>query len=206
MKRIMFGVVALSLTLAACGPSNEELLTKIELASMKTQQAWTPIPTHTPFPTYTQPPTQTPAIVELTVIAEQTVIVQETVLVVVTTTSTATPIHSPTITPTPTRTPTATLTPTPTVTPNVEQTQTAVAIAPLITKKGDGIYLVNRQILPGLWHSLGTDTEGCYWKRSDDNQNILDNHYGAAGGSVRIRVTDFEVEFKGCGSWEYLGP
>ena len=32
MKRIMFGVVAFSLTLAACGPSDEEMLTQIEPA------------------------------------------------------------------------------------------------------------------------------------------------------------------------------
>ena len=87
MKRIfVFGVVALSLTLAACGPSDEEMLAQIELASMKTQQAWTPMPTQTayptsaPLPTYTSLPIQTPrptvdveatveAAVELTVTA-----------------------------------------------------------------------------------------------------------------------------------------
>ena len=113
MKRIMFGVVALSLTLAACGPSvsanavqsainavqDEEMLAQIELASIKTQQAWTPIPTHTPFPTYTQPPTQNPAIVELTATPRPT--------------DTPIPTSEPTATPQPTDTPVTTPEPDP---------------------------------------------------------------------------------------------
>lgn len=41
---------------------------------------------------------------------------------------------------------------------------------------------------------------------SHNFQNILDNHYGMAGGTVTIWASDYEVEFNDCGMWEYLGP
>ena len=71
--------------------------------------------------------------------------------------------------------------------------------------KGDGFYTVGVEIVPGRWESTGSG-DGCYWARLDGNQNLLDNHFGNAGGSVTIRATDYEVEFNDCGIWEFSGP
>jgi len=83
-------------------------------------------------------------------------------------------------------------------------TTTVAPVPPSEQPKGDGFYQVGVDIAPGLWRSTGTGDE-CYWERLDENQEILDNHYGAAGGSVKIRSTDYEVQFKGCGRWEFQG-
>ena len=58
---------------------------------------------------------------------------------------------------------------------------------------------------PGVWKSTGSVTDGCYWARLDENQEIIDNHYGAAGGSVKLRSSDFEFETEDCGGWVYEG-
>ncbi len=71
-----------------------------------------------------------------------------------------------------------------------------------IDPKGDGFYTVGVEIAPGRWDSTGTG-DGCYWSRLDGNQNLLDNHFGNAGGSINIRATDYEVNFNDCGTWEY---
>jgi hypothetical protein len=114
-----------------------------------------------------------------------------------------TPSDTPTITPTPTDTSTPTPTPTVTATPNLAQTATAEAFGVLASPKGDGFYTVGVEIASGKWHSTGTGYS-CYWARLDSNQNLLGNHFGSAGGTVTIRATDYEVEFNGCGTWEYV--
>jgi hypothetical protein len=91
---------------------------------------------------------------------------------------------------------TATVTPEGTPRPTVDH---------LTAQKTDGFYTVGREIAPGLWESLGTGRE-CYWARRDSSQDTIDNHYGMAGGTVRILPSDYEVEFDGCGMWVYLGP
>lgn len=133
--------------------------------------------------------------------------------VVVTATGTVTPRFTPTdtLTPTITITPSNTFTPskTPTITPtpNVARTQTAEALLLMTAAKTDGAYLVNVDIAPGTWRSLqGWTDSACYWARLDKNQNILNNYFGASGGAVTIRASDFEFQSTGCGSWEYLGP
>ena len=73
--------------------------------------------------------------------------------------------------------------------------------ADLTADEGDGFYTVGDEIAPGLWRSTGTG-DSCYWERYNDSQDILGNHFGNAGGSVRIRSTDAEVEFDDCGIWE----
>lgn len=140
--------------------------------------------------------------VEVTRIAE----VEVTRLVerVVTATFTPTPINSPTITPTPTNAQPPTRTFTPTRTPNVAQTSTARALARLQRDFGEGFQLVGVDIAPGLWRSNGSQTN-CYWARTDRNNNILDNHFGLAGGTVNIRASDFQFESRKCGSWTYIG-
>ena len=102
-----------------------------------------------------------------------------------------------------TDTPTPTDTPPPTTTPNLAQTATVEAYGALAAPKGDGFYLVGVDILPGKWHSTGTN-DGCYWARYDANQELLGNHFGIAGGTVNVRPTDYEIEFDDCGVWEYV--
>lgn len=70
---------------------------------------------------------------------------------------------------------------------------------------GDGFHTVGEEIGAGLWRSNGSG-DSCYWARLNSNQDILDNHFGSAGGSVRIRPSDYEVRFEDCGTWEYVGP
>ncbi|MEZ4519495.1 MAG: hypothetical protein R3C44_22580 [Chloroflexota bacterium] len=141
--------------------------------------------------------------------------VTRVVELVVTATHTSTPENSPTpsatatIAPTPTETATPTVTPTPTntpvptSTPDLSATATVEAYGSLAAPKGNGIFTVGTEILSGKWRSTGT-REDCYWARYDSNQNILDNHFGWAGGTVNIRPSDYEVEFLDCGTWDYV--
>jgi len=106
----------------------------------------------------------------------------------------------PTDVPEPTDTPEPTSTPEPTNTP--EPTATTTPETPE-SPKGDGFHTVGEDIAPGKWHSTGAGTS-CYWERLDASQNTLGNHFGIAGGTVTILETDYEVQFKGCGTWEYV--
>jgi hypothetical protein len=69
----------------------------------------------------------------------------------------------------------------------------------------DGMYRVNEQVAPGTYRSTGKGTR-CYWGRSGEGENILDNHFGLAGGVVTIQPTDFRFESRGCGPWVALDP
>lgn len=69
----------------------------------------------------------------------------------------------------------------------------------------DGSYLVNQQIPAGTYRSTGKGT-WCYWERSGESDNILDNHLGLAGGVVTIQPTDYKFMSRGCGSWTSLDP
>jgi len=111
-----------------------------------------------------------------------------------TNTSEPTSPPEPTDTPEPTSTPEPTNTSVPTVTPTPETPD---------SPKGDGFYTVDEEIAPGKWHSTGTGTN-CYWERLDANQDTLGNHFGMAGGTITILETDYEVQLKGCGTWEYV--
>jgi hypothetical protein len=71
--------------------------------------------------------------------------------------------------------------------------------------KRDGFYTVGVEIAPGRWRSTGAGA-GCYWARLDQYQDTFDNYYGHAGGDVTILASDYEVLFKGCGTWEYVRP
>lgn len=106
-----------------------------------------------------------------------------TVIVIVTETFTPTPLFTPTITNTP------------------EPTQD-----PLTRSRGDGFYLVGKDIAPGIWRSTGTESD-CYWSITTSTGDIMDNHFGQAGGTAYIATNAFQVEFNGCGNWEYIsGP
>src|SRR5688572_17427405 len=143
--------------------------------------------------------------VEVSVTELVTQIVEITRLVPVTVTPTPTPLMTPTPSNTPTITPTATDTPLPTNTPNAAQTSTAEAFGELVEPKGDGFYLVNVDIAPGVWRSNGTG-DGCYWATTRQTGSIIDNHFGASGGTAYIAASAFQVEFDDCGTWEYLSP
>ena len=172
-------IICLSIILlAACAPS----AIKIQEAIAQTQSVWTPIQTHTAFPTYTPPPT---------------IAIEVTRIVMVTPTYTFTPLYTPTITLTPT------ITALPTNTPNTTQTAQAQLIARLRADKGDGFYLVNLDIAPGVWRSTGTG-DSCYWATTSKTGGINNNHFGMVGGTAYISPSDFQVEFTRCGIWVYL--
>jgi len=129
-----------------------------------------------------------------------------------TSTNTATVTLAPTITdmPTTTLTPTITNTPTITLMPTITNTPTITptnvpTIDPLTMPHGDGFYLVNVDIAPGVWRSQGTG-DNCYWAVTTKTGGIIDNHFGMAGGTAYISPSGFQVEFKRCGTWIYLGP
>lgn len=94
----------------------------------------------------------------------------------------------------------------PTITRGVEDCFNTAAEArrqeQLRQPKGDGFWTVGEEIAAGTWESQGSGSS-CYWARLDSDQDILDNHFGSAGGRVTIRSSDTEVEFSGCGTWEY---
>ena len=83
--------------------------------------------------------------------------------------------------------------------------QARAAQVALTLPKGDGLWTVGLEIAPGLWRSVGTG-DSCYWKRSPDGSpdDIIDNHFGNAGGSVTIRPGE-EFETSRCGAWEFAG-
>lgn len=114
---------------------------------------------------------------------------------------------TPEFTPTPRFTPTITFTPLPpTATPNKALTATAEFQAMLTSDKGDGFYLVNVDIAPGVWRSTGTGSS-CYWGVTSKTGDILDNHFGMSGGTAYISPNAFQVEFNDCGIWVFVsGP
>jgi hypothetical protein len=69
----------------------------------------------------------------------------------------------------------------------------------------DGIYIVGAEIAPGIWHSISTDQNFCYWARRKYDGIILASYIGLPGIDIRILETDYEVELDGCGMWIYLG-
>jgi len=122
-------------------------------------------------------------------------------------TETARAISTQTHTPIPetaTITPTASDTATPSETPNLSQTQTAQALAILITPRGNGHYLVGVDIAPGVWRSEN-GYSGCYWSVTTKTGSIINNDFGDSGGTVYISPTAYEVEFSDCGIFTYLG-
>lgn len=141
------------------------------------------IPTQTAYPTYTAINTYTPY-PTYTFIPTYTPKIK-----IVTLTFTITPKYTPTITETPT------VTPTKTSTPN-----------PLTKDKGPGYYLVGVEIASGVWRSLGT-ADDCYWSINSKTGDIINNHFGMAGGTMYIPASAFEVRLEAeCGMWTYLSP
>lgn len=80
-----------------------------------------------------------------------------------------------------------------------------VLAADATADKGDGFFTVGIEIAPGRWESTGSG-DGCYWARLTAGQDLIDNHFGNAGGTITIRPSDYEVQFDDCGVWVFLGP
>jgi hypothetical protein len=174
MKRIIT-IIALAITLTACAPS----LQVIQTAVAGTLEA---LPSQTPFyPTY-----DVPAVVINTVI----------VTVIVTEAFTPTPLYTPTITSTPTKTQP------PTKTPNLAQTATANQLASLRSYKSDGNFLVGVDIAPGVWRNSATGE--CYWEITTRTGDIINNYFGAGGGTAYISTTAFAFRSEDCGTWTFL--
>ena len=85
------------------------------------------------------------------------------------------------------------------------ENETPVLRADAAAPKESGFFTVGIEIAPGQWRSTGTG-DGCYWARLDGNQEILDNHFGNAGGTVTVFPSDYEIQFDDCGVWEFVGP
>ena len=139
------------------------------------QQTLEAIPTQTAFPTLTALPTYTP------------LPTQTPWIIIVTPTFTATPMFTPTNTIVPTSTQPPTSTP-----------------SPLKKDKKPGFYLVGIDIAPGVWRSLGS-SDSCYWSITDRYGNIINNHFGMAGGTMYIPTQSYQVQLDAdCGTWTFL--
>ena len=118
----------------------------------------------------------------------------------------------PTLTPNPTYTPviiTATYTSTPKYTPTITLTPTNTATPTNtqdVTKKNktDGFYLVGSEIAPGVWRSSGSQDD-CYWEITTSTGDIINNHFGMAGGTMYVPSSGFQVMLEDCGTWTYIG-
>lgn len=182
MRNKFYCFIILAIFLSACTSIEKfepTIIAQVESGIVKgvqaTIQKFTEVPTNTPYATYTAYPTLTP----LPTYTPE--------IIIVTATFTATPLYTPTETLTPTETST------PTTTPD-----------PRTKDKGDGFYLVNIDIAPGIWRSEGTQDD-CYWEISDKYGNIINNHFGMAGGTMYISATAYQVMMEDCGRWTYLG-
>jgi hypothetical protein len=204
----------LLLALAACGSGADEIAIAVEAT-----RAAEPLPTAVLVTVVQAAVTEVPVTreVEVTRQIEVTRIIE----MIVTATYTATPLNSPTPsatptdtpvpsatpiptdTPIPTETPLPTATAVPTATPDLALTATVEAYGTLAEPKGSGFFTVGTEILPGKWRSTGSGS-GCYWARLDANQDLLDNHFGYAGGTVNVQPGDYEIELDGCGTWTYV--
>jgi hypothetical protein len=69
----------------------------------------------------------------------------------------------------------------------------------------DGVYLVNQEIPPGTYRSDPNVKGGsCYWKRSAEGDDILNNDITLPGALVTIQPSDYQFESRGCGPWTML--
>jgi len=107
----------------------------------------------------------------------------------------------------PTHTAYPTYTPYPTFTPipvtNTPANTATPTVPPLFSDKGNGFYLVNVDIAPGVWRSNGT-SDGCYWSVTSATGDIIENHFGQSGGTAFISPDAFQVEFNDCGTWSFV--
>lgn len=69
-----------------------------------------------------------------------------------------------------------------------------------------GTFLVGSEVKPGTYAVEG-EIENCYWERTDDRGEIIDNGFvvGARRVEVTIRSTDHSFHNTGCGEWRKVG-
>lgn len=77
-----------------------------------------------------------------------------------------------------------------------------------VAAEGDGFWLVGQdaEMAPGQWRSIVPpgEIDDCYWARTNPNTgDIRDNHFGQAGGFVRVYEGDL-FESSGCGPWVFV--
>lgn len=161
----------------------------------------------TPYPTYTPPPTYTPAptiAIEVTVLAEVTRIVEVTPRPTPTPKFTATPTLPPAQVTSTAQAAIAQATATARAkATSIRATAEAMVEAEMKLPHGDGFYIVGVDMAPGLWRNDGT-TDNCYWERSTMTGDIIDNHFGAGGGTAYLLASDFQFETEDCGTWTWL--
>jgi hypothetical protein len=175
-KKLHITLILVMFLISGCSAIERKFEPTIIARVEGTISSFTKVPTNTPFATHTAYPTLT----SLPTYTPE--------IIVVTATFTKTPKYTATIT----LTPTDTSTPTPTEDPTK-------------TKKSPGFYLVGDEISPGVWRSLGT-SDSCYWSITDRTGDIINNHFGMAGGTMYIPTSAFQVELDAdCGSWEFIG-
>ncbi len=73
---------------------------------------------------------------------------------------------------------------------------------------GDGAFLVNNEVEPGLWRNTNS-SDGCYWERTtgftNDFGEILANGFSYSIQTVQIFSSDFGFTSSGCGTWNRIG-
>jgi hypothetical protein len=153
-KKLMSIIFTVTLLLSSCSVIDKRIEPTILARVENTISSFTQVPTNTPYATNTAFPTLTP----LPTYTPE--------IVIVTATFTETPKYTATITMTPTKTPPPTQTKDPTK-----------------TNKTPGFYLVGEEISPGVWRSLGT-SDSCYWSITTRTGDIINNHFGMAGGTM----------------------
>jgi hypothetical protein len=205
MKQIVVALTIVASLLSGCaaGPSAEQIQgTVVAQVTALAQQA-TPYPTYTPRPTYTPAPT-------VAVEVEVTVLAEVTRIIIVTPTATATPefTATPEIPPDQMTATARAEVAQATATAKAESTAimaTAIAHvdAEMKAPHAEGFWIVGVDIAPGLWRNDGTE-DNCYWERSTKTGDIIDNHFGAGGGTAYLRATDFQFQARNCGTWTWL--
>jgi hypothetical protein len=66
----------------------------------------------------------------------------------------------------------------------------------------DGTYRVGKNVQPGTYYVR--NVEGCYWERTDNKGNTIDNNFvtGASRVEVTIQSSDYSFNSDGCGQWQ----
>lgn len=74
----------------------------------------------------------------------------------------------------------------------------------LIAPIEDGFYLIGIDIMPGRWETTGNGAQ-CYWARTNVDGDLIDNHFGIAGGTITLLESDFQIEISNCGTAVFVG-
>lgn len=91
--------------------------------------------------------------------------------------------------------------------PHMDQAQAAIARSLKRAEQDrnriqyDGTYIVGETLNPGTY--VARPTGACYWERTDDNGNIIDNNF-SHGARIQFTVlpSDYSISVQGCGEWQ----